>query len=304
MPRKGMTPTRGLIPTCEIRVVQPLAGAKTPWQRLSARAQLAIVGAAAGIMFLAAFLLIVLPPRTSPPANANPLGKAIFAQVDHSKGPEGQRIVEREGVCKLYQSNMWSAKDRSNIPYYSREHGFERNGQWVHHGLVTVYWDKEMTTKYAEGTFNDGQRHGKWIYWQDNGNEKAEHNFKMGKRHGAFIDRDWQGKKTAEIYYEDDRPVAMPSKSNRPANPNYSGPALPQGSNAYHKGYNLGYTATKALVDVSRATNTPLDRAMLSRQAEEFERTCAALQSIPKASQDERDLVRGYYEGMRAALGE
>lgn len=81
------------------------------------------------------------------------------------------------------------------------------------------------------------------------------------------------------------------------------GTVVVEGS-AYQKGYKIGFDATKALVDLSRATKIPLDRAKLREQADDFQRTCAALQRVVEGSQDERDLIRGYYDGMKTALGE
>jgi len=74
------------------------------------------------------------------------------------------------------------------------------------------------------------------------------------------------------------------------------------GSSAYKQGYQLGFDATNALVELSRNTKSPLDKKKLTRQAEEFQRTCAMIQGVTKGSQDEQDMVRGYYDGMKAAL--
>jgi TM2 domain-containing membrane protein YozV len=95
-----------------------------------------------------------------------------------------------------------------------------------------------------------------------------------------------------------------PSKNESPSGKSGGKKKRPQGSNAYQEGYHIGHDAAKALVELSRATNTPLDRAELTRQADEFQRTCAAIQSVSKGGQEERDMVRGYYDGMKAALGE
>ena len=89
-------------------------------------------------------------------------------------------------------------------------------------------------------------------------------------------------------------------RDNTPSRPS----GRPQGGNAYQKGYKLGYDAAKAVVDLSRATNQPLDRAELTKQAEEFKETCATIQGVAGGSQEEKDMVRGYYDGMKAALGE
>ncbi len=124
----------------------------------------------------------------------------------------------------------------------------------------------------------------------------------------------WGGKKVRKkagpgFTNVDDPDFTMPDDDNdevgrqkkRPSNP------TPSGSSAYQKGYRLGHDAAKAAVDLARLSGKPFtkeERDDLMSQAEEFQRTCAQLQGVTKGGQEERDMVRGYYDGLKAALGE
>jgi TM2 domain-containing membrane protein YozV len=100
---------------------------------------------------------------------------------------------------------------------------------------------------------------------------------------------------------DDDDDVVVTQKKKK------SPKTIPSGSSAYQKGYRLGHDAAKAAVDLARLSGKPFtkeERDDLMSQAEEFQRTCARLQGVTKGSQEERDMVRGYYDGLKAALGE
>jgi hypothetical protein len=79
----------------------------------------------------------------------------------------------------------------------------------------------------------------------------------------------------------------------------------PRGKNAYQEGYKLGHDAAKSAVDLARLGGQPFsreDREQLMESAEQFKQTCATSLKVAPDSQDAQDAVRGYYDGLKAAL--
>jgi antitoxin component YwqK of YwqJK toxin-antitoxin module len=69
----------------------------------------------------------------------------------------------------------------------------------------TTYYSSNQ--KQMEGTYKDGLRDGKWMYWYENGNVWSEGFFVKGKSDGLRINYFENGKKRQEGHYKNDARV-------------------------------------------------------------------------------------------------
>jgi antitoxin component YwqK of YwqJK toxin-antitoxin module len=188
---------------------------------------------------------VVQRPKVTPADDSQKTGD--FSKLDYSKGPNGEKIIERQGFDKK-ENKVFT------------EQGFKRSdGQFVAHGKSTSWYEKPTSgtegkkyactycfngqlhgkfiqwyesgqtwkegaivdgklsgvgvswhkngQKLAEGSFLSGSREGKWTWWHDNGQKMCELWFKNGDRDGKFIEWDSKGVKTVEMAYSSDRIV-------------------------------------------------------------------------------------------------
>ncbi len=69
---------------------------------------------------------------------------------------------------------------------------------------INYYPNGEIET---EGELNeDGQKHGLWVYWHENGKKWLEENYQNSLRHGEFIEWYMSGDKSFEGEYENGFP--------------------------------------------------------------------------------------------------
>jgi antitoxin component YwqK of YwqJK toxin-antitoxin module len=112
----------------------------------------------------------------------------LFLITSCSSGPEIKVVEEkwpngREKTVRFYREKGEMNEMTQEILYYVNGH------------------------KEREGTFKNGERHGKWTYWYDNGNVWSRGEFKKGKSHGLRQVYHPNGQLFYEGRYKNDKPV-------------------------------------------------------------------------------------------------
>lgn len=127
-------------------------------------------------------------------------------EVDYSKGPNGETVMRRRGE---------GFDPHTRKPY--TESGFERNGQFVRHGM-TVFWNSisadravlEGDQKFGDEFYYDGKLHGRRTAWYDSlsgkqGPKKLETSFLDDLAHGKETKWYQNGNKESETYLYKDK---------------------------------------------------------------------------------------------------
>jgi antitoxin component YwqK of YwqJK toxin-antitoxin module len=112
---------------------------------------------------------------------------------------KGNRISEIEfrlrgenGIVKVYYMGENGVKFISEVEFKNTK----ANGKWI-------LWNDSEGYKSKEGVYKNGLKHGKEIWWDENGHKLAEINYKNDKIDGTWIGYYANGKKFIEESYND-----------------------------------------------------------------------------------------------------
>jgi antitoxin component YwqK of YwqJK toxin-antitoxin module len=108
-------------------------------------------------------------------------------QVDYSKGPGGQKLVEQDG-------RMPGGQQTTDQGFVDPQRGF------IIHGLRIVWYNKGEK-KAAEEYWFDGKKHGPIVSWDERGQKRLEAGCREGLQHGRATVWDASGKVSEEAYY-------------------------------------------------------------------------------------------------------
>ena len=74
------------------------------------------------------------------------------------------------------------------------------DGKWTAH---------ENGQRHYEGTYKDGVKNGKFIYWYTNGNQQHDGTLKDGKVDGKWTEWYTNGEKRSDVTYKDGKIIDM-----------------------------------------------------------------------------------------------
>lgn len=137
--------------------------------------------------------------------------KQLEREETYVKGKEEGDIVEYFESGKLmtkgqFEEGMETGKwEYDNGDY--KEEGNYKNG--VKDGLWIGYYDNGNGKKAFEGSFVDGNPHGKHIYWYDNGQVKREGEYIMGNEEGTWKHFNEDGTMALVIVYKDGQEIKI-----------------------------------------------------------------------------------------------
>ena len=118
----------------------------------------------------------------------------------------GQKIIKKDAFYVDENGKNYSGIYISYFLNEKKEAVYTiKNGK--ENGRVEFYYPTEEIME--QGSFNEGEKDGKWIRWSINGNKLAEANYVQGKKDGKWLIWDERGIKRYEMFYSKGQKIGV-----------------------------------------------------------------------------------------------